>query len=660
MSKGNLVNILGGEFKPPKTPTTLPSDPPEVQLKDAISNAGFEPPTHVNFDGKIHRFGKKKSCWYIAYSGEICAGAFGDWKDGYSHNWRQNIGRELSTVEQMAHTARINEIKKESARVRKLQADTAKETAATIWENASEASDKHPYLQAKQVKSHGLKVSGDGRLIVPVIDESGEISSLQFIDSNGVKKYQASGEIEGGMFVIHGSGDMYYLAEGYATAATIHETTGCTCYVGFTAGQLPAVAQRIKDKPLTIIADNDESGTGQKFATRAAEITGARVLVPPIEGMDANDYWQAGNDLAALLSPPESSDWLIPADDFCGEPAPIRWLIKHHLQRDALIMVHGPSGGGKTFAVLDMCLHIASSKTEWCDNKVHGGSVVYLAGEGHHGLKGRIAAWKLFNRIKKLDMFLSKSGTDLNTPDGYQKTREAISSLPEKPVLIVIDTLHRFLLGDENSAQDAKTMLDACGNLQREFGASVLLVHHTGVNDEAQHRARGSSAWRGALDIEISVVPGSEEKPIELIQRKSKDAEISPPMYMRLMSVELPWKDEDGEAVSSAVISQDESYQPDVKESESVTKSRKSFQEAFVEMGDIQDGKPYLTTSAWRDFFSKSHHGPTPDATKKAFQRGRKALIDAGIVSEKGAGFIVNDPSFAGALSVLIIGKGTL
>jgi len=349
----------------------------------------------------------------------------------------------------------------------------------------------------------------------------------------------------------------------------------------------------------------------------------------------------------------EDKLWLIPADDFCGEPAPIRWLIKHHLQRDALIMVHGPSGGGKTFAVLDMCLHIASSKTEWCDNKVHGGSVVYLAGEGHHGLKGRIAAWKLFNRIKKLNIWLSKSGTDLNTPDGYQKTREAIASLPEKPVLIVVDTLHRFLLGDENSAQDAKTMLDACANLQREFGASVLLVHHTGVNDETQHRARGSSAWRGALDIEISVVPGNEEKPIELIQRKSKDAEISPPLYMRLMSVELPWVDEDGEAVSSAVISQDEGYQPDVVESKSVTDARKSFQESFIEMGDMMDGKPYLTVSAWRDFFSKAHHGPTATATRKAFQRTKEALIDGGIVSENGSGFVVIEPVFASTLAVL-------
>ena len=79
--------------------------------------------------------------------------------------------------------------------------------------------------------------------------------------------------------------------------------------------------------------------------------------------------------------------------------------------------------------------------------------MVYLAGEGHHGLRGRIAAWKARHNNPKLNMHISKGGTDLNTLDGLRQTREAIMSLPETPAVIVVDTLHRFLMGDENSAQ---------------------------------------------------------------------------------------------------------------------------------------------------------------------------------------------------------------
>ena len=140
------------------------------------------------------------------------------------------------------------------------------------------------------------------------------------------------------------------------------------------------------------MADNDASGTGQKYADQASAKYGARVVMPPVDG-DANDYVAAGHDLKILLQPP-ASDWLVPADDFCTKPAPFKWLVKHWLQEQALIMVHGPSGGGKTFADLDWSLNMAAGLTEWNGHKVKPGTVVYLAGEGHLGLSSRVAAWK--------------------------------------------------------------------------------------------------------------------------------------------------------------------------------------------------------------------------------------------------------------------------
>jgi len=172
---------------------------------------------------------------------------------------------------------------------------------------------------------------------------------------------------------------------------------------------------------------------------------------------------------------------------------------------------------------------IASDIDKWCGNKVRGGPVVYLAGEGHHGLRSRVAAWKHSRGVDHLEMWISRAGTDLNTPDGLSYARGAIQALPKPPKVIVVDTLHRFLCGDENSAQDAKLMLDACATLMQEFECTVILVHHTGVSDEAQHRARGSSAWRGALDVEISVVPSKNDGPIEVVQRKVKDGEMANP-----------------------------------------------------------------------------------------------------------------------------------
>jgi len=367
--------------------------------------------------------------------------------------------------------------------------------------------------------------------------------------------------------------------------------------------------------------------------------------MPPEPG-DANDYKQAGNDLAALLSPPKD-DWLIPADDFCSQPAPISWLVKRWVQDKALVMVHGPSGGGKTFVVLDWCLRMAGAVPEWASLKVRPGTVVYLAGEGHHGLRGRVAAWKVHNSAGPLSMWLSRDGCDLNTPAGYMRVVDNIRALPKRPSLIVVDTLHRFLLGDENSAQDAKTMLDACGALMAEFNCSVLLVHHTGVSDEAQHRARGSSAWRGALDIEISIVPGKDGGPIQIVQRKSKDAELAEPVWAELASVTIPgWVDEDGQPVTSAVVSLVEAPAAPKKENR-VDTLRKQFEAAWYASGaEDRNGMPYLTRAALRAKLMED--GCTEATADKKLKPGSAdqligALLIAEIISPFGNGWVVSN-----------------
>ena len=210
-----------------------------------------------------------------------------------------------------------------------------------------------------------------------------------------------------------------YVAEGFATAATIHETTDRPVVVAYSASNLVPVTGTLRQmygatQDIVIVADNDASGVGQRYAEQASAKYGARMVMPSILG-DANDYVQAGHNLAGLLMPIKD-DWLIPADDFCAQPSPISWLVKRWIQSQALVMVHGPSGGGKTFVVLDWCLHMASGREDWGGHKVRPGNVVYLAGEGHHGLRGRVAAWKHHHQAGKLAMWLSKDGCDLNTP----------------------------------------------------------------------------------------------------------------------------------------------------------------------------------------------------------------------------------------------------
>jgi phage/plasmid primase-like uncharacterized protein len=568
-------------------------------------------------DGKIHRFksGTKgapghgdKPGWYLVFGDGIPAGRFGCWRAGMEVTWRADVGRKLTQTEEMSHAKRLAEAKTLRDAALERQHQVASDTVEKIWTGAQAALPDHPYLAKKGIQTHGARATGDGRLVLPLYDEDGTLATLQYIDHEGGKLYHPGGQT-GGKFWMVGSLDepgTLFVAEGFATAATIHETTDRPVVVAYSASNLVPVTGTLREmygatQDIVIVADHDQSGVGQRYAEQASAKYGARMVMPPILG-DANDYAQAGHDLAGLLMPP-ADDWLIPADDFCAQPSPISWLVKRWIQSQALVMVHGPSGGGKTFVVLDWCLRMASGTEDWAGHKVRQGNVVYLAGEGHHGLRGRVAAWKHHHKAGKLAMWLSKDGCDLNTPTGYLKVVEQVRMLKDRPSVIVVDTLHRFLSGDENSAQDAKTMLDACNALMQEFNCSVILVHHTGVSDEAQHRARGSSAWRGALDIEISIVPGKDNVPMQIVQRKSKDAELAETIHVELQQVAIPgWRDEDDQQVTSAVIIQAQAPTVTKKDSK-IDSHRKTFENAWWASGaEERNGLPYLSRSAMMEY----------------------------------------------------------
>jgi putative DNA primase/helicase len=624
---------------------------------------GISPPTPIYLDGRLHRFkidakDKARSGWYVAHGDGVPAGRFGSWRDGTSESWRADIGRTLTAAEEIDHARRMAELKAQRDAEALRRHEVAGSVVDTIWSSLSAAPADHPYLVRKGIPPYILRVTGDGRLVAPIYDAGGDLSSLQYIDDKGGKQYHPGGAV-GGCYAVLGEITVgpLYVVEGYATGATVYEVTGRPVVVAYSANNLVEVAGHWQNEhgEVVIVADNDRSGVGQRYAEQAAAKHGVRYVIPPTLG-DANDYVQAGRDLAALLAPRSTSDWLVAADDFAAQPAPLSWLVRGWLQSQALMMVHGPSGSGKTFLVLDWCCHLAAGAAIWHGVKVKPGPVAYLAGEGHHGLRGRVAAWKAHHGVDRLQMWVSRDGCDLDKPEGLRQALEALRGLPVRPSLVVVDTLHRFLGGDENSAQDAKEMLDSCAAIMAEAGCAVLMVHHTGVNEEAQGRARGSSAWRGALDIEISLTPAKGDGPITVTQRKSKDAEQTPAMFGQLERVEIPgWVDEDGQPVASAVWSAADDP-PSVERESPLSRHRKTFENAWWASGaETEGGAPYVTRSALKSHLATAMDwapGTIDQHLRPAGNPGRmiRDLLDSGFVKPFHHGWIVTDVTRSSAM----------
>ncbi len=592
----------------------------------------------------MHRFkvrgdkARQKSGWYKLFGDRLPAGAFGCWRGDVCIKWHARGTQLLTDADREEIEAIQARVLYEREQEAKRQHAAAAQSAAHIWQTTTDAAADHPYLMRKGVQSHGLHQTADGRLVMPIY-VGDRLTSLQYIDGDGTKCFHAGGEVAAGYYMISAAqreSRTLYICEGYATGASIAEATGAAVVVALNAGNLLKVAPWIRTQlpngDLVIVADNDANGVGQEKAHEAAALSGARVIVPPEEG-DANDYAQRGRDLAALLT--QRRPWLIKGRDFYKKPDPIKWLIKGWVQANAMMMCFGESGAGKTFFVLDLALTIASGMTDWHGHRVKPGPVVYLAGEGHYGLKARIAAWVHERGRDVDDIYVSESACDLNTAEGYNRVVREINDYEARPVLIVVDTLNRFLLGDENKADDARSLIDACGKLMQQYRCSVLIVHHTGVSPDARTRARGSSAFKGAMDVELLVeaVAGGA---IKVTQTKSKDAESPTPLCFDKVQTTVPgWYDDDGDPVTSVVLEPadlGERTEPK-KRSKAAQRGMDAYEQAARTKGHINADGSFggVDLDDWREAFRDlGDEDETAKVMRTLFSRAKKQLIENG------------------------------
>ena len=285
---------------------------------DILHDAGILPRGEIITDGIIHRCGTNDKPngtdgAYIAHLDPPATIWFMNWKTGYTDSCSIKTERSMTDAERHALRKRI-EANKASAKAEraKLQAEAATR-ANVIWDAAPAAPADHPYLKKKQVFSLGLRLATDGRLIVSVLDESCNIVSLQFIAGDGGKLFLEHGRTAGCFFCIPAKDESkagpLMIAEGYATAASIHEATGYVVFVAFNAGNLLAVAQMARrwypEREIILCADRDSptdkyrspGGVGLAKATEAARAISGMLAIPRREGHDKLDF----NDLSILM-----------------------------------------------------------------------------------------------------------------------------------------------------------------------------------------------------------------------------------------------------------------------------------------------------------------------------------------------------------------------
>ncbi|MDR2504240.1 MAG: DUF5710 domain-containing protein, partial [Deltaproteobacteria bacterium] len=252
-------------------------------------------------NGKVHRLpaidrpAGNKDFAYCAYADGLPAGWMQNHATGEKSNWKFSGGHELTEEQKLLLRSEADQQREARRREQDMARDAVAKDCAAYFADRSPAASEHPYLAAKGVEALGIKESETGRdLLVPLLNLKGEIRSLPRIHENGFKSFQAGAEKKGNFFLLGcefnelARQKEVLIAEGYATAASLHMATRLPCVVAFGADNLMPAAENIRsllpDAAIVICADNDHSHSmgniGVLKAKAAAEKIKGRLIIP--------------------------------------------------------------------------------------------------------------------------------------------------------------------------------------------------------------------------------------------------------------------------------------------------------------------------------------------------------------------------------------------
>lgn len=504
----------------------------------------------IQADGKRHRCGvvdkeHGKDGSYRAFLDHNPGFLWSNFKTGESGKWFAKSEKDMTVAEREEWKERARQAHEEQEKAR----SQAASKAAWYMKNCPLADTGNGYLSRKGVLPFGeVRQTCHGLLVVPVFDSSGELVSVQRIlpkkpeSDKEDKFFLPDSATKGGFFHIPakdgGKAGPLLIAEGYATAASLHMATGFAVLMAFNAGNLDPVGRMAREKypgrEIILCADNDctdkdgkprpeEKNTGVLCARKAAEAIGAKLAIcPPVNGCktDFNDLHAAeglervrecieeARQEGAISATKNKYRCLNIAELINKRLPPRQNLLSPVFAVQSLSMVYAMRGVGKTHFALSCAYAVASGGGvfgRWFAPKAE--RVLYIDGEMPEvTMQERLQAIAISSEhdITDPDLFRIFTPDEQDTAMPNLATREgqeAVEPFLEGVRLVVVDNLATLArtgkANDEDSWAPVQTWLLSL----RRRGISVLLVHHAGKNGTQ----RGTGAKEDILDNVIEL-----------------------------------------------------------------------------------------------------------------------------------------------------------
>lgn len=549
---------------------------PVEAFAEAIRRKGLIPPDTIIADGELHRFasnGKRgdDAGWYVLHVNGVPAGQFGCWRAGISRTW--SAGSTRSAPAPVAATLPA------PRPVDDEQQAAARAQALERWTAAAAANPAHPYLVAKGIQSHGVRQLG-ADLLVPLHDHA-TLHSVQTIAPDGAKRFLKGGRKHGCYCLIGDVGAALLIAEGFATAASLHEATTLPVAIAFDAGNLQPVARALRERfptaRIILCADDDQrtaGNPGMTKATEAARAVGGFVAVPdfgagrPEGATDFNDLAHhrgaeaVGRAIANARAPDVSEGqadttsaaasalarlpWVDVAPFATDEPPAVEWLADGWIPNHGATLIGAHGGAGKTVLAVQLALCVAAGVPFVGLSTQRQPVALILAETGRAVLHRRLAraAFALgvdlaeLSRAGRLHVLLADDvpgglalfGREPQLAEGGRTFlppvaactnayRELQGALAARGVsALVVDPLTDVFDGEEINRRDVRAFVAAVRGL---VPGPVILTAH--VNRESVKTRQAGSAWSGSTAWHNSV-----RARLELLPVAGDDQEAAP------------------------------------------------------------------------------------------------------------------------------------
>jgi hypothetical protein len=335
------------------------------------------------------------------------------------------------------------------------------------------------------------------------------------------------------------------------------------------------------------------------------------------------------------------ADW-----DTTTMPISTNYLVKGILPRIGLAVVWGPPKCGKSFWTFDLVIHVALGR-DYRGRKTRQGIVVYCALEGGHGFTNRMMAWRqrhLNGDGQSVPFYLMAESLNL-----IADCKALIADIDDqlggdRPAIVVIDTLNRALIGDENKSDDMTKFIRAADAIRARFDCLIVIVHHCGI---VGGRPRGHSSLSGADDVQIAIERNKDGAIIAKVEHM-KEGEAGTVLASKLERVELG-RDSDGDPISSCVIVPSDGTAaagPKLSKTEQLAFDalKRTLKDEGVEVqadsamakAGIPIGQRACLSESWRKLFYELHEAKQPTAKRQALFRATLQLEENKLIALAG------------------------